>query len=900
MNRELPKTYEPAEIEAKWYRLWVEQGYFRADETLPKMPYCIPIPPPNVTGSLHLGHALTATIEDVLIRWRRMSGYNALWTPGTDHAGIATQMVVERQLAKETGQSRHDLGREKFLERVWKWKEQSGNRILEQLKAMGASCDWSRTRFTMDPEYSGAVREAFVRLHEQGLIYRARRLINWCPRCYTALSDLEVEHKEQSGHLWHIAYPVAGGAEKLVVATTRPETMLGDTAVAVHPEDLRHKHLVGKSIDLPLSGRQIPVIADDVLVDKEFGSGAVKVTPGHDFNDFACGERHGLAQLTVIDLHGKICAPAPAKYVGMTVGEARKAVVEDLEAAGLLERVEDHKHAVARCDRCDTVLEPELTMQWFVKTAPLAAPAIEAVESGKTRIVPEVWEKTYFHWMRNIKDWCISRQLWWGHRIPAFYCDCGEITVSRKDIAACPKCNGAVRQDDDVLDTWFSSGLWPFATLGWPEKTRDLAMFSSASVLETGHDILFFWVARMMMMGIHFMGKPPFRTVFLHSLVVDDQGEKMSKVKGNVIDPLDVTSQYGADALRFTLAALAAQGRNIRMSTQRVEGYRHFANKVWNAARFVLMNLDGYDADQFIDLYRDEDSLIDLDLPDRWILSRLQQTVREVDGSLEEFRINDAAQAVYKFIWNELCDWYIEMVKPALRPADGEAEGARMRRRMTQGVLAVCLETSMRLLHPFMPFLTEEIWQQVPKPSGTPASIMVTMFGAAEERFIDADAERQVALLKDVVSGIRMLRNEYNVPPKARLHATLVCGSSGSSGILEQHARFLRELAGVEHPTITLDAARRPGGITASTVVGDVEVFVPLGDVIDIAAERTRIKKDVDKAKKEADGVEKKLGNEAFVARAPVEVVEENRTRLSETRERIGRLEAALGRLEGK
>jgi valyl-tRNA synthetase len=767
-RRELPKTYDPAEIEPKWYRFWSAQGYFHADAALPKTPYTIVVPPPNVTGSLHMGHALTFSIQDILIRWKRMEGYNALWQPGTDHAGIATQMVVERELHATEQRSRHDLGREVFLERVWKWKEESGGRISEQLRVLGCSLDWQRERFTMDPAYALAVREAFVRLYDEGLIYRARRLINWCPRCYTALSDLEVNHKDQEGSLYHIAYPVNGSDVKLVVATTRPETMLGDTAVAVHPEDERWRGLIGRTVRLPLAGRDIPIVGDPVLVDREFGSGAVKVTPGHDFNDFESGLRNRLEQLSILDLHGKVVAPAPARYRGLGVAEARAQVVRDLEAEGHLVRVEPHQHSVGGCQRCDTVVEPMLSMQWFVKTAPLARPAIEAVEQGKVKFVPASWAKTYFHWMTNIKDWCISRQLWWGHRIPAFYCDgCGDVLVTRRDedAAACPKCRAPLRQDEDVLDTWFSSALWPFATLGWPEATRELKTFYPTSVMETGYDIIFFWVARMMMMGLHFMKKVPFRTVFLHAMVVDEKGEKMSKVRGNVIDPLDLTSKFGADALRFTIAALAAQGRNIKLSLQRVEGYRHFANKVWNASRFALMNLDGFDPDRFSDAQREGPTALALELPDQWILSRLQGVSREVDRALTDFKVNEAAQAIYRFVWTELCDWYIELSKGALR-AEGEAGDAR--RRVVQGVLTTALETAMRLLHPFMPFLTEEIWQQLPKPAGTPGSIMITLFPVVDERYDDAEAERAMGLLQGVISAVRTLRAEYNVPPGAQ------------------------------------------------------------------------------------------------------------------------------------
>jgi valyl-tRNA synthetase len=704
---------------------------------------------------------------------------------------------------------------------VWAWKEKHGGRINEQMKVLGASLDWERERFTMDEGLTRAVREAFVRLYEEGLIYRAERLINWCSRCFTALSDLEVEHAEVDGSLWHIAYPLAGAGkkERLVVATTRPETLLGDTAVAVHPDDERFAKWIGKEVELPLTGRRIPVIGDAQLVDREFGTGAVKVTPGHDESDFETGLRHKLPTISVLDEHGRLNERAPERYRGRSVTEAREAVLADLRAEGLLVDEQPHKLSVGRCQRCDTVVEPRLSLQWFVRTAPLAKPAIEAVEQGKTKFIPESWQKTYMHWMTNIKDWCISRQLWWGHRIPVWYCDSGHVTVARADPAACATCGShALKQDDDVLDTWFSSSLWPFSTLGWPEETRELKTFYPTSVMETGYDILFFWVARMMMMGLHFMKKVPFRTVFLHAIVVDEHGDKMSKVKGNVIDPLDVVygatlgrltqkaeeglapqsaiknieksfpdgiPPAGADALRFTLASMAAQGRNIRLSVRRVEGYRHFANKLWNAARFALMNLSGFDADRFGDALREGVEVASLTLPDRWILSRLQRVAREVDEALEAFRINDAAHAIYRFLWTELCDWYIELAKPVLYDDTNEVS-AQKRKRAAQGCLSTALETSCRLLHPFMPFITEEIWQQLPKPTGTPGSIMITMFPVADEAFIDEAAEREVGLLQRVVGAVRNLRAEYNVPPSAPLPVTVIVPAEEARASLER------------------------------------------------------------------------------------------------------------------
>ncbi|HEX2570737.1 MAG TPA: valine--tRNA ligase [Polyangia bacterium] len=934
---ELPKVYDPAQVEGRWYREWIEQNVFHADANTPKAPYTIVIPPPNVTGSLHIGHALFATLQDILTRWRRMQGYNALWLPGTDHAGIATQLVVERRLWREEQKTRQDLGREAFLERVWQWKQRSGGRILEQLKVLGASCDWPRERFTMDEGLSRAVREAFVRLYEEGLIYRARRLINWCPRCHSALSDLEVEHTDTDGKLWHIAYPVEGssGGERLVVATTRPETLLGDTAVAVHPEDERFRHLIGRRAELPLTGRTIPIIGDAVLVDREFGTGAVKVTPGHDFNDFETGLRHGLEMISVFDADAKLNENAPAAYRGLTTKEARERVLADLKAAGLLQGEEPHKLSLGQCERCGTVVEPMLSLQWFVKTGPLARPAIEAVEQGKTRFVPENWTKTYMHWMTNIKDWCISRQLWWGHRIPAWYCAaCQEPTVARETPAACARCgHKELRQDDDVLDTWFSSALWPFSTLGWPDDTKDLRTFYPTSVMETGYDIIFFWVARMMMMGLHFMKDVPFQTVFLHALVVDENGDKMSKVKGNVIDPLDVIHgatleqlltkaqgdgapkealenikknfpqgipAAGADALRFTLAAMAAQGRNIRLALSRVEGYRHFANKLWNAARFTLMNLEGHDADRWHDELGSE-ARERLGLGDRWILSRLQRTVAEVDQALEAFKFNEAAQAIYRFLWTEFCDWYIELAKPALQGSGTPA--AETRRRMAQGVLSSTLEVACRLLHPFMPFVTEEIWQQLPRPSGSSGSIMITMYPVADDTLIDAAAERSMALVQQVVTAVRNLRSEYHVGPGVPLDVTVMSADAATRAEVEAHAELIQGLGRVRELQVA-PRGEPPHGTVVSVIGGDaasagmdIDVAVNLEGQIDVAAERVRIAKDLAKTEKDLAQSQAKLEKPSFVERAPPAVVEEERRRLAESQDRIAKLKASLERL---
>ncbi len=923
---ELPKAYDPAQVEQKWYRFWLEQRYFHADAQTPKAPFSIAIPPPNVTGSLHLGHALFVTIQDILTRWRRMGAYNAMWMPGTDHAGIATQMVVERWLKATEGKTRHDLGRDKFIERVWQWKERNGDRIIEQLKVMGASCDWDRERFTMDEGLSKAVRHAFVELYKEGLIYRAQRLINWCPTCRTALSDLEVEHSDAQGSLWHIAYPLQEGGERLIVATTRPETMLGDTAVAVHPNDPRFNKWIGKEVDLPLTGRKIPVIGDEKLVDIEFGTGAVKVTPAHDFNDFEVGQRHKLAMINILNLDGTLNENVPGKYRGMTVADARKAVVADLEAAGLLVKVEPHQLSLGRCQRSDDVVEPMLSLQWFVKAEPLAKPAIDAVNEGKTKFIPESWTKTYMHWMTNIRDWCISRQLWWGHRIPVWYCGQGHVTVAEETPPACVECGDtALKQDEDVLDTWFSSALWPFSTLGWPESTKELKTFYPTSVMETGYDILFFWVARMMMMGLHFMKKVPFRTVYLHAIVVDEHGDKMSKVKGNVIDPLDVVygatkedlvskakeqlsppsaianiektfpdgiPPAGADALRFTLASLAAQGRNIRLSLQRVEGYRHFANKLWNAARFAMMNLQGFDADRFGDALREGVETAALTLADRWILSRLQHTASAVDEALEAYRFNDAAQAIYHFVWDEFCSWYMELVKPILYDDSNEVM-AQKRKRAAQGCLAMALETACRLLHPIMPFITEEIWQQLPKRTGAPGSIMITMYPVADASLVDEAAEAQMKMIQDVIVAVRNLVAEYNV--KGKVDVTLQLNAAARA-MLEGHEALLTAQAKIANLTMAPEGAAPAG--TVVNVVGNVQVCVRLAGAIDKPAEVQRIDKEIKKLEKEAAGVAGRLNNPSFKDRAPPDVVEKTQRDLAALEERIGKLRASLERLK--
>jgi valyl-tRNA synthetase len=901
---DLPKSYEPKDIEPRWYAEWMARGYFHADAAAPKAPFAIVIPPPNVTGSLHMGHALGNTIEDIFTRWRRMAAYNAMWLPGSDHAGIATQMVAERELREKEKKSRHDLGREAFLERVWDWRRRSGDRIFEQLKQLGCSLDWDRAVFTMDPSYSAAVIEAFVRLHEEGLIYRAKRLINWCPSCRTALSDLEVDYDEGTqGELYEFAYPLADGSGELVVATTRPETMLGDTAVAVHPDDPRHQAKIGKLLKHPFVSREFPVIADAILVDPKFGTGAVKVTPAHDPNDFETGVRHKLPMISILDEKGAVNAEG-GPFAGLDRFAARKAVKAKLKELGLERGSKPHVHAVGHCQRCETVVEPMISTQWFVKMEPLAKPAIEAVEQGKTKFVPESWSKTFFHWMNNIRDWCISRQLWWGHRIPAWYCTCGETIVARTAPGACPKCGSpgeTLKQDEDVLDTWFSSWLWPFATLGWPNETRELKTFYPTTMLDTGYDILFFWVARMLMAGLHFMKKVPFRTVYLHTMVTDEKGDKMSKVKGNTIDPLDVIGKHGADALRFALAWLttqAAQGKNIKFSVSNVEDARRFANKIWNATRFALMNLDGYDADRFADRLADGPDGAELDLPERWILSRVQRASEEVDNALEEYRIADAAQAAYHFVWDELCDWYIELAKAGFARAGVD----QVARAKIQGALVTALETAMRLLHPFMPFITEEIWQQLPKPEGAPQSIMITLYPVRDVRFHDEASEASMALVQNVIVALRSIRTERKIPTSTRLRALLAVGDDYKKTILEGYKTIIAEQGRCSEVLVRRSGASFTGEFvvsqTAMAMAGDVEVLVPLEGLVDVASEVSKLEKDLAKLVKDRDHTKRKLSDPNFTSRAPAEVLEKDRARLAEAEANIAKVEVALARLK--
>ncbi|MBI4587227.1 MAG: valine--tRNA ligase [Candidatus Rokubacteria bacterium] len=872
--------YDPKQVEERWYRHWQERGYFRADPASPKPPYCIVIPPPNVTGSLHMGHALDNTIQDILIRWKRMDGFNALWVPGTDHAGIATQYVVERQLAAE-GKTKEDLGREAFIARLWKWKEEAGGTILRQLQRLGASCDWERTRFTMDPGLSEAVREVFVRLWEEGLLYRGDYMVNWCPRCQTGLSDLEVEHEERDARLFYIKYG------PLTLATVRPETKLGDTALAVHPRDRRYARYVGQTLEIPsVEGTiRIKVIADEA-VDPKFGTGVVKVTPAHDPADFEIGRRHGLETRQVIGFDAKMNARA-GKYAGLDRFECRSHIVEDMQRLGLVEKIEPYRHSLGVCYRCKTVVEPLVSTQWFVRTKPLAEPAIKAVRSGKIKIIPRGWAKTYYHWMENIRDWPISRQLWWGHRIPAWYCDRdGSIHVSRTDLDRCPTCGGPLRQDADVLDTWFSSGLWPFSTLGWPKDTADLRTFYPTSCLVTAFDILFFWVARMIMLGIKCAGDIPFRDVYLHGLIRDPEGQKMSKVKGNIIDPLDLMDKYGTDALRFTLAALVGQGRDIRFGEERVEAYRNFANKLWNAARFVLTNLEDYDA-----------ALAEGTAPgliDRWILSRLAGTIGKVRKALTAYRFSDAAGALYQFLWHEFCDWYLECAKLSLYRSENPAARAR-----TQKTLAEVLEATLRLLHPFMPFITEEIWQRLPALRGggrhAGSSIMLSPFPKVRRGDLDPAAQREMAVLIAVVTAIRNIRGEMRIPPSATLRALLRPATPGAADVITAHALLIQSLARCTL-TVDLQAARPPA--SAMAIAEGVECFVPLEGLVDLAAERRRLVKEIRKVDDHLAFLAAKLTNTQFKAKAPPDVVEREEARLLEQQAIRAKLQESLGLID--
>ncbi|TXS95459.1 valine--tRNA ligase [Parahaliea maris] len=912
----MDKTFQPADIETRWYQEWEARGYFKPQGG--ESAFSIMIPPPNVTGSLHMGHGFQEAIMDALIRYHRMRGDNTLWQPGTDHAGIATQMVVERQLEAQ-GTNRHELGRDKFIEKVWEWKEQSGGQITQQLRRLGASPDWSRERFTMDEGLSKAVQEVFIRLYKEGLIYRGQRLVNWDPALHTAVSDLEVLSEEEQGSLWHFRYPLTSGEGHLTVATTRPETMLGDTAVAVHPEDERYAALVGQTITLPLTGREIPIIADD-YVDREFGTGCVKITPAHDFNDYEMGKRHNLAMINILTDDAALNDSVPDAYRGLDRFEARKRVVADLEALGLVDKIEPHTLKVPRGDRSGVVIEPYLTDQWYVDAKTLAKPAIEAVENGDIQFVPKQWENTYYAWMRDIQDWCISRQLWWGHRIPAWYDDAGNIYVGEDEAAVRSEnslgADVSLRQDEDVLDTWFSSALWTFSTLGWPEETPELATFHPSSVLVTGFDIIFFWVARMIMMTLHFRQEVPFHTVYVHGLVRDAEGQKMSKSKGNVLDPIDLIdgidlesllskrtsgmmqpqlaakidkatrkqfpegiAAYGTDALRFTYYSLASTGRDIRFDIGRIEGFRNFCNKIWNAARYVMMNCEGQDCDQA------GNSEVELSLADRWIIGQLQKTEAAVAQAVESYRFDHASQALYEFIWNEYCDWYLELSKPVLWDDDA-SEAAK---RGTRRTLIRVLEASMRLLHPFMPFISEEIWQTVAPLAGkNGATIMLQPYPISEGESVDSAANADIEWLKGVIVGVRNIRGEMNIPPGKALTVMLRNGDESDKSRLEQNAAALRKLARLESIRFLAEGEDAP--VAATALVGDLEILVPMADLIDREAELQRLAKEIEKLEKELSRIEGKLSNAAFVDKAPEAVVAKEREKQQAQQQALSKL----------
>ena len=877
---ELAKAYEFKSVEKKWYDVWEEQKHFAATMDPDRESYCIVIPPPNVTGVLHVGHALNNTLQDVLVRYKRMQGFNTLWLPGTDHAGIATQNVVERQLATE-GKTRHDLGREEFIERVWQWREEKGGTIINQLKRLGSSCDWDRERFTMDEGLSKSVRQVFVRLYKEGLIYKGDYIVNWCPRCHTALADDEVEHEETNGKLYNIRYPLADGSGHLVVATTRPETMLGDSGVAVHPDDERYNKLSSMAVKLPLSDRTIPII-QDYHVQKDFGTGALKVTPSHDRDDYEIGQRHNLELIKIMDPHG-VMNEAAGKYAGLDRFECRKKIVADLEEQGFLESIEDYQHGVGHCYRCNTVVEPITSEQWFVSVKPLAEKAVAAVRDERINLMPKTWHSTFYNWMDNIRDWCISRQIWWGHRIPVWTCeDCAEMIVETEDPTSCPKCGSTkLEQETDVLDTWFSSALWPFSTLGWPDKTQELATFYPTSVLITSFDILFFWIARMMMMGLHIMDEIPFKDVYLHALVRDKHGKKMSKSTGNVIDPLEIMDTYGTDALRFTLAAFAAQGRDIRLDEDRIEGYRHFINKIWNAARFSMMHIGDSDPATLKDF--DYNTLT---LPHRWILSRTSHTVTAVRKALDGYHYNDATSAIYKFVWHEFCDWYLEWIKSDLFSDNKEAAA------QAKAVLCTVLETILKLIHPFTPFVTEEIWSVLP---GERSCIMMESYPEATPDWENDAEERRAELLMGVVGGIRNIRSEMMIHPSATIETIIICPDQHKAKILQEEASTIKNLTRTETLAV-LNEGERPKG-SASSIFEDLEIFVPMQGLVDVEKESAKLNRDKAKLLKNLKQTEGKLGNDKFLANAPEEVIAKEKEKMAAFKGTLEKIEDSLARL---
>ncbi len=871
--KNLDKSYNPADIEDRLYKKWEENGYFKADAKSKKQPYTIVIPPPNVTGQLHMGHALDETLQDILIRYKRLQGFEALWVPGTDHAGIATQIKVEEVLRKEQGLTRYDLGREKFLELVWDWKKKYGGTIIKQLKKLGSSCDWSRERFTMDAGCSKAVKEVFVNLYNKDLIYRGDRIINWCPHCITALSDAEVEYEEQEGNFWHIRYPVCDSDASVVIATTRPETLLGDTAVAVHPEDERYKDLVGKMLVLPLTGRTIPIIADE-YVEKEFGTGAVKITPAHDPNDFEVGQRHQLPIIKILDDEAKINENG-GKYQGLDRYEARNQIVADLEAQGYLVKTEKHVHNVGTCYRCGTTVEPITSRQWFVKMKPLAEPAVEVVKNKTVQFIPDRFAKTYLGWMENVRDWCISRQLWWGHRIPAYYCDhCGKMIVSKEEVKVCPDCGSEMWQDNDVLDTWFSSALWPFSTLGWPEQTEDLKKFYPTNTLVTGYDIIFFWVARMVFSGLEHTGKPPFEHVFIHGIVRDSQGRKMSKSLGNGVDPLLVIDRYGADALRFTLATGNSPGNDMRYYDQRVQASANFANKIWNASRFVLMNLDIEDATL--------PAAEDLCLEDKWILNKYNRLVQEVTENIDKFELGVAVAKLYDFIWDDFCDWYIELVKPRLYEEEDPTNHA------AQKVLVYVLSNTLALLHPFMPFITEEIWLHLPHAGET---IMRTDWPKYSQTLVFEQQDKQMTMIMDAIKAIRNIRASMNVPPSRRAKLYV---QTGEKDVFTLGDRFFKKLASASEVEFVASDVQEN---TVSVVSDGAIIYLPVGDLVDIEKERERLNKEKETLEAEVKRVQGKLNNPGFTAKAPAHLVEEERQKGIKYQEMLDKVLESLEKL---
>ena len=872
----IPKVYDPASVEKKWYEFWEKNRYFHAEAEPGKKPFSIVIPPPNITGKLHMGHALDNTLQDILIRWHRMMGDNTLWMPGYDHAGLATQIKVEEVLKKEEGKTRFDLGRDEFVKRVWAWKEEYGDRIINQLKCLGISCDWERKRFTMDEGCSRAVREVFVSLFEKGLIYKGTRITNWCVNCHTALSDIEVEHEDTPGHLWYVRYPVVGEEDTyLTIATTRPETIPGDTAVAVNPEDERYAHLIGKTLRLPILNREIPVIADS-YVDTKFGTGAVKITPSHDPNDYEMGLRHNLPEIVVIGKDGVMTAEA-GPFAGLERYECRKQIVVRLKEEGYLVKIEEHSHAVGHCQRCHNIVEPLVSTQWFVKMQPLVKAAVDCVTDGRTQFVPERFTKNYTGWMENIHDWCISRQIWWGHRIPVWYCDdCGEMSASRTDLEKCPHCGSThIHQDEDALDTWFSSALWPFSTMGWPDNTDLLKQFYPTSVLVTGYDIIFFWVARMLIMGMEFMKDIPFEKVFIHGLVRDSQGRKMSKSLGNGIDPLEVIDKYGADTLRFMLITGNTPGNDMRFYWERVEGTRNFANKIWNASRFALMNMEGYDKDAELAPYT---------LADKWILSRLQDTVKDVTSLLERFELGEAGRAIYDFIWSEVCDWYIEIAKPRLYNKEAAAE-----RATAQHVLATVLVSAMKLLHPYMPFITEEIYQCLPHEA---ESIMISKWPVADESLIDPEAERGMNAIMDSIKAIRNMRAEVNANPGKKIPAVMLVADDLRE-VVAANDSYIKLLGGIDNLELRAMDAEKPENAMAAVVTG-IEVYLPLAGLIDVEKETQRLSKELATMEKDLQRVSGKLNNAGFLAKAPEDVIAKERAKSEEL---TGKIEAVKKRM---